>query len=779
MATYEYKDIERYRKGYENGMYPQPVSQERGEKFFLDWCNFVYSCYSFGTAQNINGGLVRDGRSIAELRAYAIGQQSTSKYRAWLDVEVSENGMCDAAGRPIDRKSIMNISWDNVRVLPPMLDIALSKILEPQYEPTVRATDTIAQKKKRDKYVRDKLVVDPRMKALFAATGIKPEGVSGNYQDMDSGDVDVLQELGGYGLAVEALMQDVVGASLSKAGHEELNIMLARDALNLNQMHLHVFALPGQKRVGLKYVDPAGVISPVSSYNDCRDRAYVANIEHVSISQLREESGLDEKTLYKIAKSYSSYHGNAKIRAEFKDFTDRGWREDFVRANGRYPYDNFSVCVMNLYFKCLDAENYLVGINDDGSMMFEKTDTYGEGVQQRPIQYVYKCRWVVGTQCVFDYGKDDTIVRVGESGSKEACLPILSWVGDGPSIVERCISIVDDFQQAMLKLRAVFNNMPPGPRLRVDLTRLEQSVKLGNATLNIKDQLKLYSGRGVFLYRSRTEFADPSAIGSQGSPIESVESGAQEDFNLFSAAMQSSMALLRQATGINEVADGSASGNRMLIGVMEGLAQASNEVLKPYMAGAYSMYKRTVGLMARKYQLLAMDGTIEMKYWPLDGDTIKTLTLEPDIALYDFEVEARLLPTKEEVQMITQSVFMRQQEGKLTEADAFIILSMLKNKDTTKAKIYMARAVAKREAQLQQQQESLMDRQAQGNIEAAKAGEEARANTSAMEIEGQMRLEQQKHGHKMAELEKQSQLRQQEFVAQGLVKVAAEGSVVE
>jgi len=108
-----------------------------------------------------------------------------------------------------------------------------------------------------------------------------------------------------------------------------------------------------------------------------------------------------------------------------------------------------------------------------------------------------------------------------------------------------------------------------------------------------------------------------------------------------------------------------------------------------------------------------------------------------------------------------------------------MILSMLKNKDTTKAKIYMARAVAKREAQLQQQQESLMDRQAQGNIAAAKAGEEARANTSAMEIEGQMRLEKQKHGHKIAELEKQSQLRQQEFVAQGLVKVAAEGSVVE
>lgn len=764
---------------YEEGKYPQPASVapevRESPKFFLDWCHFVYSCYSYGTTLNVNGGVTRTGRSIEELRAYARGKQGTAKYRAWCDVLVK--AVNDSRGGGLgtaDRRSIMNISWDNVQVLSPMRDIMLSKLAAPRFEPVVKAVDTMSEKARREKYYRDKMSVDPRMKALFAQAGMQPDGITEGYAAMEPGDIDVLRQLGEYNLPQEVLMQDVVEASLDKTGWEEIAQMLNEDVADSNMMFCLAQALPKEGRIGIKYVDPAGIVSPVSKYKDGRDVPYRGFIEHINISQLRAESNLSEKELYLIAKNYSGYHLNTALRNQFPNFGNRGFREEFMQENNRQVYDNFGVCVMTLYFIANDAENYIVGTRRDGNAVFDRVGTAaklntggsndGKRMETVPIQYVYKCRWVVGTEYVFDYGKDDTIVRVGQNGSKQAVIPIIGWVGDGASIVERCISIVDDIQLATLKQRALLANLPPGPRLSIDTSLMEESVKFGGVEFNLMEVLKLYSGRGVFFYRSKPEFSNPDANGSNRPPIGDIGSGIQEDFNLFAVFIQQKMNELRQATGINEFVDGSANPQDVLIGVVQGLEAASNNSLKPYLFAGYSLYKSVVNVMARKYQMLALNGSISMRHWPVGGNTIKTLELTPDIALYDIEVSARILPSEQEMQLMMSGVLQKQQEGKLTDADVFIIMEMLYDKDLKKAKVYMARAVARNEERMAARQQELVAQQTKGNIETAKASEQARRDSILTEGEVEGRIEELKHQNRLVEMREQSRLKQQEML---------------
>lgn len=751
---------EEYKALYEKGKFSKPEQGEDGpsEKYFLDWCNFVYAAYSYGTTVYRNGGITRfRDRSIGELRMYGRGNQPEWKYRGLIDVQVSDGKVSGLDGAPVRRESILNISWDNVKLYQKFRDYAISKLIEQDYEPVVRAADSIANTQRRIKYFKDRLAADQRMKQLFQTAGYTPKDVSGYSIGMDPAEIDMMNELGAYGLDVEILLQDVLGASLDMAGYDEIKMMLAKDMIDLNQQAMHVCALPGEGRIGLKYVDPAGLILPMSAYNDHRDAPYMGYVEHIPISELRMQTGLNEKEIYQIAKKYSGYKPNSAMRTAMPNFTNIEWRQSYLQQYGTFPYDNFSVCVMNLYFIANEAESCIVGTEEINGEVQVQTETV-------PVQYVYKCKWIVGSTHVFDYGKDDTIVRVGAAGNKRAMLPIIAYSGDGPSITERCISFIDDIQLATLKLRAMFANIPPGPRLAIDMSTLEDSVRLGNQTFGMREMLSFYSGRGVLIYRSKSEFANPDMGAANRRPIDTMQSGAQEDFNLFTTSIQSSLDMIRQLTGVSEYADGSGDLRRVGNAAAESAAESSNNALKPYITEGFNFYRSTIRTMAAKYQMFALNGTIEMKWWPAQTDVVKVLNITPDIAMYDLRVDARPLPTQRDIQIMEGQILQFQQERKLNEADVMILLQMLRERDTKKAAVFMARAVAKNEAIIMQQQQQIMQQQQQGQIAIAQAAEQSRGNSLAMEIDGKGRLQEAKHRQQI-ELEKVRIQGQKELLA--------------
>ena len=295
---------------------------------------------------------------------------------------------------------------------------------------------------------------------------------------------------------------------------------------------------------------------------------------------------------------------------------------------------------------------------------------------------------------------------------------------------------------------------------------------MGGVQVDSMTQLKIFAGTGVLIGKSKSEFDNPNNFGSNRPPVTPLQIGVQDDFNLFAAAIAGKMAELRQLTGVNEVSDGSAAGQDLLIGTAQMLEAASNNSLKPYMAAGLSVYQRLVNVMAKSYQVMALDGPIQFRHWPVGASTMKVLDLTPDIYAYDFSVVARILPTEQEIQIMTQMMISSKQEGTLTDLDVFVVMEFLTNREVKKAKIYMASAISKNKEIARQQQLEAIQVQNQGIQQTAVVSEEARRGTILAEGDSEAKLVQLKHGLDMERLERQHEMKMKENAFQGVIDAA-------
>jgi len=689
--------------------------------------------YCGGAAYTKPAGLYKC-RSVGELRAYARGEQPSSKYRKMIDVCVKEGKVGSTeieAGA-----SLMNISMDNVRYFPKYRDLGIAKISEEEYEPIVRAMDSEASFQRKKEFYLGKIATDPRIGQLVQQAGVMPPSMQ-KFQNMSGADIETTSQMGGIQLAAESLMADIIGTTMDISEWAALKAMLVSDIWDANYAGAKVCCYGGSLR--LEYTDNAGLIFPASKYPDHRDDQYVAAIRKTNIATLRAEYRLSEKQLYDIAKRYGGMNNN---NAAFygKSFSERTWRDEFAASNGYQVYDHFTVEVMDFYFICSQAEELLLSIYQSPTAE-SRVDTIGGTAYSEDkvaIQYVHRGCWVLGSDLVFGEGMDTAQMREGDDGRKRACLPIRVWSGDGASITERCISVIDDIQMAVLKVRLLIANLPPGPRFMMDMSVLENAVQFGKDSYDMRDMLTIFGATGKLLIRSKSEFDSGGA--SQKSPIIPIESGIQEDLAILANVIATGLDMIRQSTGMNEISDGTGNPNDVLNGVAKGFQAASNNALRPLSLAMASLHAQLYNTIAKKYQAMRLHSPVEVKRWALDASHFAVLSLPSDIPIYDFHVKARLLPSQEELQMVLSNLLQKQAEGIVTGADALIVMQMLRDRDIVKAQVYLGRAIAAAKEQEHQRQIQLINEQAQANAQSAQASEMARMKTVLAEKEADGRL---------------------------------------
>lgn len=749
----KYKDSKLFMAHYNEGKYQQPstvLNEDPAPEYFLAWARFIFSLYCGGGAATMPDGLFNT-RSYDEIKSYAEGRQSPEKYKKLIDVSLKEGKIVDGQSS-LQGGSLLNISWDNVMIYPKYRTLASTKAAGVDFGVKIRAIDTKSAFDRRKMYNKAKLSVDPRMKELFATANVMPEGQD-QLEYSSKEEIDMAMDTGAFALPFEIMMEDVVGCTLDLSEWDSITQQLIEDQIDFNKMCWIIEADKTQNILKVNYLDPQGLIVPVSKYRDHRTDTFRAHIERTNIANLRVMSGLDEKELWSIAKRYSGFGQNAQSKAMYGDnMASLAWRQDYFQNNRQQVYDHFGVDVMTFYFIACKVESYIVGTNPDGSKfcrcvpgeyeMSEEEQFIGSQKNTNHVQYVYRGKWVVGTDIIFDYGIDDTIVREGAHGSKQAVIPIMAWTDNASSITERCISSIDDLQIAFFKIRLLIANLPPGPRFALDMSVLDDSVEMSNNTYDMKSLLKLFGATGKLLLRSRSEHGMDS--GSNKRPIMDVPVDVQSDFNLFSAQIVAALDMIRQSTGLNEISDGTGNPRDVLNKVAAGYQAASNNALSNITDAMNSVYKMTAKVIVKKYQSMALYGSISIKNWPVDANTLATITLPDDIHLYNFDIAVEMLPSDEDIALITNDVFQKQMEQKVSEADVFAILNMLRNKDIKKAQAYLSRAVAKGEAAAHARQVDLIQAQAKANAESAQASEAAKQQTVGAEFESSFKLNEQK-----------------------------------
>jgi hypothetical protein len=736
------KDKELYvgEKDFKKKGVKQPnLYSEKDQKFYLRMCKYIWSQYVRNYSTISYGGYSSaTGKSFVELRLYGLGQQDRLRYAELL-------GDCD----PLTGEGWMNINWDIVQILPKFRDIVKGKLAGMDFEVNTQALDELSVKKRLRKSNKMKLLMNPAIKMFMEKTGQAPPDIELPEYIQTAEDLDVYIKMGGVRLDYELAMRDAIESTKYESNWGVIKDKVVEDIIDLGVCAVKTKVHPKTNKVMADYVDPMYLVIQPSKYEDHRNSTWAGEIRTLTIGELRMESNLTEGQLLEIAKKYRGKRGNP---SQFEIPSGIEWqktyRTDYDWDTTEVAYNDFSVDILESYFIAKDVERYIVGVREDeGNYIYDKVSRKtrlnkgqkkkGKSLEDNVIEKCYTACWVIGTNFTYDCGEEYAIAKENKDGVKKALLPITVFSNKSKSIVERCISFVDDIQLATLKKRNAIAKMAPGPRMVIDKSLLRDAVQIGDQKYSMLDMMELYVKSGIMIVESVAEY-DADEGGSNRPPIQYNPTGIVEDINIFLQEIGHNIDQIRHVTGVNEVADGSTQKGDMLVRVMEGLNAATNNALRPHFRLYEGLFENWCKYAVLKWQVALMGGEIDVNYVPIGDTTIRTISLSKDLYMNDFGIQLTLLPSKEDQQMLLGNLEGMKNADQVAIEDYFILYNMVRSGDVKKAQFYLSKAVKNWRKIRHQQEMEKMQQQGQANGEAAVMAEQARLQTAQAKLQGDL-----------------------------------------
>jgi hypothetical protein len=327
------------------------------------------------------------------------------------------------------------------------------------------------------------------------------------------------------------------------------------------------------------------------------------------------------------------------------------------------------------------------------------------------------------------------------------------------SMVGSVIGFADQLQITHLKIQqAIAKAKPDG--LIIDVEGLE-NVQLGQGgdlqPLQIQD---IYEQTGIFYYRSK----NPEG-GFQNPPIRSIENqirNINELVNLYNHYLR----MIRDATGINEVVDGSTPKGDALVGVRQQAIEASNNAVYDITHGTLVLYKKVCEDVIRCLQIMPTDSVIYKVYENAIGKSnMQVLSSFADLPMYNFGVHVVT-----EMSDVDRAYLEANIQASLAqrEIDLEDVIAIRKLKDVDQAERLL---LVRRKKRIKRNQ----DIAAQNSQMQAQANQQTAMVTSQAKIQ-ELQAEAQLVAQKIQlETQSKSQLLQQEYMLKmELAKVEAE-----
>lgn len=722
---------------------PRPINPyEKDRSYFLDMVRHFFGLYSYGDTAIGWGGVLNNRavrRTFRELRNYGRGVQDVDKYKDILD-PIRQSGKNKG-------KRLWNISWQILPIIPKFRNIIKSKFNELILNPITLAVDDEAQIERLIRKNKAKLVRAPSTQAFMQDEGYVPEETD-DFAGLDNPeDVEMLFQLGGIRLAVETMFKDAIDFSFYNSGWDTIKDMVIEDFIDLNAGAVEQYNNNGVQC--LRYIDPARLISDSSIYPDMRDTSFRGYMEYMKMSTLKTLA--PELTPAEINQVRTRWKNAAYQTTNL--FRGSGYREEYsVRRESTYSNEDFGVEVATLYWLDDEFRRFVVGRHPRGSRIFEEVPgdfslsergrAAGKNIEEYPATWMFKCRWVVGTDIIFDWGKVDTTTYMAINGSLSTKWPLSIYIGNEPSLVEKIISFDDDVQLANFKIRNIIAKIPPGPRMVIFKNMIRDSVKIGGETLEIPDILSGYQAEGIMILDENKEYSYPGENPQfNKDPIRFLQTGVAEELPILEARIASSVDKMRQITGVSEVLDGTSQNPDMLKSVMQGLVMASNNALRPYIDQYVNMYRLIIQYMAHRYQLMLIDGEIELGLLPISENTIRAIKLDQSILSHEWGIMV-------EVDTTQNRDFLLQELSKRTgipDDGYFLIWNTIQSGDYKKAQYLLTKYTRKAMELEHQRQIELAQAASMGSAQAAQASEQAKATTIQLQHKLNMDMEILKH----------------------------------
>jgi len=310
------------------------------------------------------------------------------------------------------------------------------------------------------------------------------------------------------------------------------------------------------------------------------------------------------------------------------------------------------------------------------------------------------------------------------------------------SMVSSIVGFADQLQITHLKIQqAIAKAKPDG--IMIDIEGLS-NVSLGNggelSPLDIQD---IYEQTGVMYYRSK----NPEG-GFQNPPIREINNTIR-NINELVTLYNHYLGMIRDATGINEVMDGSTPKGEALVGVREQALAAANNAIYDITHSSMVLYKKVCEDIIKCVQIMPKDSVLYKTYTKAIGkESMNTIKEFEKLPMYNFGVVVQTEMDDTDKMYLEQNIQQSLAQGEIDLEDA-IAIRKLRDIDQAERLLIVRRSrrIKRRQQEAQQNIQNQIDAQtsaAQAKMQADSQIEQVKAQ-SRLQVESQlMQLEMQK-----------------------------------
>jgi hypothetical protein len=735
--------------GYDS-TFPDPLASHEvkvNKGYGLQYAKAIYG--QWGSAEYEGSLYGKRWKEFEISRDYANGTQNTSIYKQILTSLDPNNG----------DGSLVNLDWTPVPIVPKFVKIVVNKILSSKFYPNVEAVDPLSRSEK--DYEKNKMKVFIENKDVLKEakeTGLRTE-VDPDALPDTAEETEIFLETN-IKTAAEVAAQ--IGINLTLSWNDFDERVFRRNVEDLVTCGMAVTKRSNDPNYGIveEYVDPAYFVHSFTDDPTFSDIIYAGHTKRMSIAELKRIAGdeFTEEQYETMARTVMNRFGNDSGR-----FMDQ--RYDVGMERYYYGYDEYTIDVMEFEFISVDNIIFEKKESRFGNVGFyykgHKYSAPQQSVYDREAVYMqnqtlYGGKFIIGTDYLFDYGVKKNIPKnVHDLSRTKMSYSVMAT--NIRRMIPKCmvsgiIGFADQLQLSHLKIQqAIAKAKPDG--LIVDIEGLE-NVQLGRGgelqPLDIQD---IYEQTGIFYYRSKN--ADGSFQNPPIRPLDNSIRNINELITLYNHYLR----MIRDATGINEVMDGTSPKGDQLVGVRQQQLSAANNALYDITNASVVLYRKICEDIVKCLQILPPKSILYKAYETAIGrENMAVLSSFSNLPMYNFGVRVVADMNEVDRMYLEQNIQASIAQGELDIEDAIAIrqlrdidqaerLLIVRRKKRMKMRQEMAQQNSQFQAQANAQvaqvtsQGKMQEEQMKAQLEAQKIQLEGQVKAQMLQLEYQLKMQ--------------------------------------
>lgn len=687
--------------------------REKGKDWVLQYCKAAYSSFENDNPREI---FYHSRYKYEVQKNYALGNQSVNKYKPLLGVDEEA------------KEDWLSVDWSVIPIIPKFRRIALGKLSKSDYNIVATPVDSLANEEIKSYFAatKAKLLIREQAEKIDPSLLDSP---SLQLTPEEARDLEELEMQMKYTFKHQMAIEAEEGVKLIFGQNEmdKLRYKIREDLFDHGVAGFKEF-IDSNGAIKIRAINPRNILINRCLKQDFSDASYIGEIQELTISDLKQTAGaqFSDAEYEQIAKSYIGLLGNPKEWPSSLSVYNKG-------------YDRFRVRVLDIEFFSVNQLVMEKRTDRRGNKIyargkFEDTNKRKDKFERLAYKVVYKGKWIIGTNYIYDYGLATDMKRA-KSSLMDTTLSYHLFAPEffdmkAYGTMDQMTPIADAIQIAWYRLQNAINQARP-KGIMIEMGALEEiPLGAGGKKLTPMKVLDLYNKTGTLVYRK----ADAQGRQTNYKPIEELENGLGRDVMSYWQIIQNNIQLLRDITGMNEMTDGSTPDPRTLTTVAKMASESTSNALSHIVMAERMLLESLASSVMLRLQDVVSRGTVEGYVRGLGNNTLRFIQISPKVSMHEYGIFLEDKPTDDQRAQLMAQVQAMSAQGLMDIEDAIII----QNTDNLKvAQQLLAYKIKKRKEEEAQADAVRQQQNAQVQIQSAQAAEQAKQQT--IQVEGQVK----------------------------------------